>query len=132
MPNGSKPQTGGPNIQVYVDPTFQGGRFNITRNKYQEPNQYISIGSFKCTSSGLFNFDSSYNGLQFYRNIFGSNYVDYSTNDPGIYKKGFIEITRYDLSLGIFSGIFEGKLYKINGSYGDTIRITNGRFDVKL
>lgn len=25
LPNGRKPQNGGPNIQVYVDPTFQGG-----------------------------------------------------------------------------------------------------------
>ncbi|MEJ7627151.1 MAG: hypothetical protein WKF35_09830 [Ferruginibacter sp.] len=132
LPNGSKPQTGGPNIQVYVDPTFQGGRFSITGNKYKEPNQFISIGSFKCTSSGLFNFDSSYNGLQFYRNIYASNYVDYSTNDSGIFKKGYINIIRYDLASGIFSGTFEGKLHKVNGSYGDTINITNGRFDVKL
>jgi hypothetical protein len=132
LPNGSKPQTGGPNIQVYVDPTFQGGRFSVSGNKYKEPNQFISIGSAKCTSLGLFNLDSSYNGLQFYRNVNGSSYVNYSSSDSGIYKKGFISITRYDLSTGIFSGTFEGKLFKPNGSYGDTIRITNGRFDVKL
>lgn len=132
LPNGSKPQNGGSNIQVYIDPTFQGGRFSITGSKYNEPHQYISIGSFKCTSSGFFNFESSDNGIQFYRNRFGSNHVDYSTNDSGIYKKGFINITRYDLQLGIFSGTFEGKLFKVNGSFGDTIRITNGRFDVKL
>ena len=132
LPNGNRPQNGGPNIQVYVDPTFQGGRFSITGNKYNEQNQYIGIGSFRCTTSGLYNFDSSFNGLQFYRNIPNSNYVDYSTNDFGIYKKGFINITKYDLSTGIFSGTFEGRLYKLNGSYGDTIKITNGRFDVKL
>ena len=132
LPNGSKPQTGGSNIQVYVDPTFQGGRFSITGNNYNEPNQYISIGSFKCISAGFFDFDSSYNGVQFYRNRLGSNYVDYSTNDIGIFKKGFINITKYDLTTGIFSGTFEGKLFKVNGSYGDTIKITNGRFDVKL
>lgn len=132
LPNGSKPQTGGSNIQLYVDPTFQGGRFSITGHKYNEPNQYISIGSFKCTSSGFFDFDSSYNGIQFYRNRSGSNYVDYSTNDIGIFKKGFINITNYNLSTSIFSGTFEGKLFKVNGSYGDTIKITHGRFDVKL
>ena len=132
LPNGSKPQTGGANIQLYVDPTFQGGRFSITGHKYNEPNQYISIGSFKCTTSGFFDFDSSYNGIQFYRNRPGSNFVNYSTNDIGIFKKGLINITKYDLISGIFSGTFEGKLFIANGSYGDTIKITDGRFDVKL
>ena len=132
IPNGSKPQTGGPNIQVYVDPTFQGGRFAITGHKYNEPNQYISIGSFKCTSSGFYDFDSTYNGIQFYRNRTGSNFVNYSTNDIGIFKKGFINITKYDLISGIFSGTFEGKLFIANGSYNDTIKVTDGRFDVKL
>jgi hypothetical protein len=132
LPNGTKLQNGGSNIQVYVDPTFQGGRFSVSGDKYNEPNQFISIGSSKCTSVGMYNFDSSFNLIQFYRNISGSIYVNYTSIDFMIYKKGFLNITKYDLSSGIFSGTFEGKLYKTNGSYGDTIRITNGRFDVKL
>ena len=35
LPNGSKPQNGGSNIQVYVDPTFIGGAFYVTGHQYK-------------------------------------------------------------------------------------------------
>lgn len=132
LPNGSKPQTGGPNIQVYVDPTFQGGRFSITGNQYNIPGSDISIGSTNCTSAGLFNLSNSANVAGYYKTILGSMPCQISSTDPGTFKTGFLSITKYDLNTGIFSGTFEFKLYNSQSLCGDTIRITNGRFDVKI
>ena len=36
LPNGSKPQNGGPNIVIDVDPTFQTGLFRIDAIKYND------------------------------------------------------------------------------------------------
>ena len=132
LPNGSKPQTGGPNIQVYVDPTFQEGAFYITGYQYNGQYQFVSIGSYKCTNSGFFSSDSSSNNFGCKRTIYGGMSIEIRTPENGFYRKGNFIISRYDLINGIFSGTFDVKLYKNDGTFGDTIRITNGRFDVKL
>ncbi len=132
LPNGTKPQNGGPNIQLYVDPTFQGGAFYVTGHKYNIPGSDISIGSANCTSSGLFNLNNNLNSASFYRENLGSLACEIRSNNVGTYKYGYINITKYDLTAGIFSGTFEFKLYNSQSLCGDTIRFTNGRFDVKL
>jgi len=132
LPNGSKPQTGGPNIQVYVDPAFQGGRFSITGHQYNIPGSDISVGSTNCTSAGLFNLSNSANVAGYYKTILGSMPCQISSTDAGTFKTGFLSITKYDLNTGIFSGTFEFKLYNSQSVCGDTIKITNGRFDVKI
>jgi hypothetical protein len=132
LPNGSKPQSGGPNIQLYVDPTFQGGRFSITGHQYQIPGSDISIGSANCTSDGIFNLSNSSNLASYYRTILSSLPCQLSTTDAGTFKTGFLNISKYDLTTGIFSGTFEFQLHNSQSLCGDTIRITNGRFDVKL
>ena len=132
LPNGTKPQNGGPNIQLYVDPTFQGGRFAITGHQYNIPGSDVSIGSSNCTSSGLYNLSNNLNGASYYKTILGSLPCELSSSDIGTYKSGFLNISKYDLTTGIFSGTFEFKLFNSQSLCGDTIRITNGRFDVKL
>ncbi len=130
LPNGSKPQTGGPNIQVYVDPTFQGGRFGITGHQYNNFQSQVGFGSGQCTSGGLFDISLPFQTLSYSRFLNNVNTCEYSSSDPGSYRKGFFNISRYDLTSGIFSGTFEFTIK--SQSCGDTIRITNGRFDVKL
>ncbi len=49
--------------------------------------------------------------------------------DPDVSCTGFIKLTKYDIQQGIFSGIFEFRLVKTNGN---TITVTDGRFDKKL
>ena len=132
LPNGSRPQNGGSNIQVYVDPTFQGGRLSITGHQYNSPGSDISIGSANCTSTGLFNLTMSSNASSYYKTILGSLPCQLSSTDAGTYKVGFLDVTKYELNSGIFSGTFEFKLYNSQSLCGDTIRVTNGRFDVKL
>ena len=130
LPNGSKPQTGGPNIQVYVDPTFQGGRFAITGHQYKNFQSQVSFGATNCTNAGYFDLSLPINTLSYNRFLNNLNTCEFSSFDAGTYRRGFFNISRYDLTNGIFSGTFEFTI-KSQGC-GDTIRITNGRFDVKL
>lgn len=131
LPNGSKPQTGGPNIVVDVDPTFQSGLFRIDGLKYQDgPGNFISINTFNCTNSGNYDFSSSLS-VQYFKRI-SNQMCEISTTIANTYKIGSMTISKYDAIARIFSGTFEFKLYNAQSLCGDTIRITNGRFDVKL
>ncbi len=130
LPNGRKPQNGGPNIQVYVDPTFQGGAFYVTGHQYNNFQSKISFGSGGCTTGGLFDISLPLQAIDYNRFNGTVNTCAFSSSDNGTFRKGFFNISRYDLSTGIFSGTFEFTIK--SQACGDTIRITNGRFDVKL
>ena len=130
LPNGSKPQTGGPNIQLYVDPTFQGGAFYVTGHQYNNFQSKISFGSGGCTSGGIYNINLPLQAIDYNRFLNNVNTCEFSSSDAGSFRKGSFNISRYDLANGIFSGTFEFTLK--SQACGDTIRITNGRFDVKL
>lgn len=130
LPNGTKPQNGGPNIQVYVDPTFQGGAFYVTGHQYKNFQTKISFGSGGCTNGGFFDIALPFQALDYNRFNNSVNTCEFSSSDIGTYRRGFFNILRYDLTSGIFSGTFEFTIK--SQSCGDSIKITNGRFDVKL
>ena len=130
LPNGSKPQTGGGNIQLYVDPTFQGGAFYVTGHQYNNFQSKITFGSSGCTNAGIFDISLPLQAVDYNRFVNTVNTCEFSSSDSGSFRKGFFNITRYDLINGIFSGTFEFTIK--SRACGDTIRITNGRFDVKL
>lgn len=130
LPNGSKPQTGGPNIQLYVDPTFQGGAFYVTGHQYKNFQSQITFGSGGCTNGGLYDVSLPLQAISYTRFLNNVNTCQFSSSNSGSFRKGFFNITRYDLANGIFSGTFEFTI-KSQGC-GDTIRVTDGRFDVKL
>ena len=69
LPNGTKPQSGGSNIELYVDPTFQGGAFYVTGHQYNGPYQTVAFGSSKCINGGYFTSDSSFNSVD-YKKLF--------------------------------------------------------------
>jgi hypothetical protein len=130
LPNGSKPQNGGSNIQVYVDPTFQGGRFSIIGHQYNNFQSKVSFGSANCTTGGYFDLSLPLNGIDYNRFLNNVNTCEFSSFNSGSYRRGFFNISRYDLANGIFSGTFDFTIK--SQACGDTIRITSGRFDVKL
>ena len=130
LPNGSKPQTGGPNIQVYIDPTFQGGAFYVTGHQYNNFQSQITFGSGGCTSGGLFDISLPLQAVSLTRFLNTVNTCEFSSSNSGSYRRGFFNISRYDLNNGVFSGTFEFTIK--SQACGDTIRITNGRFDIKL
>ncbi len=57
------------------------------------------------------------------------NYCDIVHSDTTIYEDGSITITKLDRVNRIISGTFQGLLYK--QLCGDTMKITQGRFDMK-
>lgn len=57
-------------------------------------------------------------------------YCDITHTDTSIYETGRITIDKLDKTNRIIAGTFEGVLYK--QTCGDTIRITQGRFDMKF
>jgi hypothetical protein len=132
LPNGS----GGlfdSRIELYVDPTFQGGQFNITAHQFNNPSSFISVGSNNCTNVGIYSFNApqSPNYTQYRFSPPPTYYNIVSSTDGTTNSLGNLHITRYDLSNRIFSGTFEAILYDPT-KWPDTIRITQGRFDKKL
>ena len=118
------------NFRLFVDPTFQNGSFQIRVYSFKTSKyERININSNDINSVGIFN-------------VVGNNgplFIDYS-NDNGTcnfnqsancYLKGNLNITKYDISNGIFSGTFQFNIKDPNFNC-DTIRITEGRFDKKL
>lgn len=132
LPNGTKPQNGGLNIQVYVDPTFQGGAFAISGYKYNDGSlNFLDFSVSGCLSSGIY---STLNNILIvqYSKLVSSTHCLIASNAQAIQlKTGILNITKYDLTNQIYSGTFEATLFNAN-TCSDTIKITNGRFDVKL
>ena len=136
LPNGIDIQGGKPRIQLYVDPSFQEGVFYVTGHQFKDLKSAITIGSAKCKSVGTYSLvtnPNNYNAVDYYKKVNGGFQCELQSNGtPDTYQRGSIIVTRYDLVAGIFSGTFEFTLYSPTSYCGDTLRVTNGRFDVKL
>lgn len=122
-----KGNVGPSNLDSSYDPTFDSGTFDIATYRIlsEQNQQYIYIFMTNLNKAGSYKLD----------NIkVGSATFDYSTQcnydrDSLVYRNGFLEITKFDLSKGIISGTFEFTLHKQNC---DTLKITQGRFDMKM
>ena len=124
-----------PNYRVIVDPAFSDGNLDI--RVYRIINgirEDISIASDSIKAIGLYKIAD--NGRTQHR--FQKSSEDLSTPYCEIYyggifhRQGYLKITKYDLINGIVSGEFEIKAINVDCGYGDTIKITIGRFDKKL
>ena len=133
LPNGSSPQYGRRNIRLDVDPNLSTGLFQVIANQYNEgAGNFITVGTYGCRNSGVFRFGQDSIFAQYSKAIAGSNWCQIASTTAGSYKTGYLNITYYNQSNGIYSGIFEFTLYDSNNTCNDTLKITNGRFDVKL
>jgi hypothetical protein len=81
--------------------------------------------NFKVAPFTLFIKNGSIGALSFST----KDYCDILHNDTSIYESGKITINKLDRAERIISGKFEGKLF--NQLCGDTVKITEGRFDMK-
>jgi hypothetical protein len=107
-----------------------GGQFAVQAEN-SNIKQQINIGIDTCNAPKRYNYYASPKHpirLAFGDFISGFCYLS-TRSDALVSAEGFIDITRFDLSNGIFSGTFEFTLSK-EGC--ETIKITNGRFDAKL
>lgn len=124
-----------PNYRVIVDPNFSDG--NVDIRLYRIANgirEDISIASDSIKTVGIYKIND--NGRTQHR--FQKSSEDLSVQYCEIFyggifhRQGYLNITKFDLNNGIISGEFEIQAININCGYGDTIKITKGRFDKKL
>jgi hypothetical protein len=120
-------------ISTTYDPTYLGGTFTLDAadQKYRNTNGGnfdnfdISITHFNRT--GIYNFLDSAN-INFHQETKKCEYVlQYPTIIPVL--KGSINVKKFDITNRIVAGTFECIMY-VKGC--DTLKITEGRFDVKL
>lgn len=120
------------NLSIDFDPGFNNGILGIvayrTLSSYDKTQFILGIAdslNFKTAPFALVIKKKSIGGLSFST----KNYCDILHTDTTIYETGKINISKLDRTNRIISGTFEGVLFK--QICGDTVRITDGRFDMK-
>jgi hypothetical protein len=120
------------NLSVSVDDSYKNGTFNITAYKISgdSDKEYLALGL-----ADSLNFQSIPATLQLRKPLFGLVYTNGSCIYDGFfdtltYASGQLNISKFDKNNRIISGTFFATLFKPN--CGDTIKITEGRFDMKF
>ena len=128
IPKGSS-STGAPNPKVQYDVDLNGNPY-LSIETFQNP---TDVNSGLIISFGYLVNTGLYSGKDSFRFAYGSpvtnNNCGISTLDTTITVKGGGEITKLDISNRVISGTFDFKSLKPGC---DTVRITNGRFDIKF
>jgi len=122
---------GSPNLKWWYDPAYRNGTFNINGFRYDDKEGTMftgfSIGVSNVSGIGIYRLN--------YNDIAKAIFSDYNRNcvyyteDTIPAHNSFLNITKFDLQTGIIAGMFQFTLAKVGC---DTIRITEGRFDIKL
>ena len=118
------------NLTFYYDATFSAGVFNIGAYRISGTSgqiEKINIFGDTIQVSQKISFPTKKLGLIF-RNGQNPN-CDMLTAEATTVANGFINIKKLDKQQGIFSGEFDFTLIKPNC---DTVKITQGRFDLKF
>jgi hypothetical protein len=126
QPYTPKGNNGMTNFAVLYEPQLNGATLNILTYRIDGRREYINLFCGPITPQkrtftvGMPNIEAtiSYDGFA----------GEYSSTDGG-YQRGQITITRLDEQAGILSGTFE---FTSVGLKGDTLKVTQGRFDSKL
>ena len=119
-----------PNLAIDIDFGYNNGILSITGYKY-------SSGKREDFGIGI---RDSLNFMTFPKNLvlgkntlanarFTNDYCNCDFYDPTIFRGGNLSITKLDKTNKIISGTFNVTLFKVGCS--DTIKITDGRFDMK-
>ncbi len=126
VPKGST-NMGKPNYRVMVDPTYNDGQFSVNCYAVINANdiRFLDFGSDSIKSVGIYALTSKGR----LRVAWSGGNCSTSVYDTISYKRGYLKITRYDLSNSVFSGEFE---FFYKPPTCDTIKITSGRFDYKF
>ncbi len=126
IPAGSN---GTPNLSWYYDPTYANGNLSISAYHINSTTdkQYFIIGGGAIKSVGVYPIGYNYTiGVQF------SSLIDSCEirSDSTTYCSGNLTITKFDTANSIISGTFYATLYNSSSHCGDTLKITDGRFDL--
>jgi hypothetical protein len=116
------------NLILNYDPTFNKGTFDLRSYRYPNSStwfQSIILASDSLSATGLYMINDKHQDAQF----MDSKACNYYGFDATVNRTGTLTITKFDLAKGIISGTFQFTLSK---PACDTIKITQGRFDMKL
>ncbi|WP_400192898.1 hypothetical protein [Hymenobacter sp. B81] len=117
-------------LVVSYDPDLNGGTLQIRARGLTQQNQeqlFILGGAF-IARPGNHAFAAP-GGYPYFFDESASAPCDSHYNEPEVYRRGSLTITRLDVRAGIVSGTFEFTLAKPGC---DTIKVTHGRFDKQL
>jgi hypothetical protein len=115
------------NLDLHYDEFFGNGALNLSAYRIDEDeDEAIGLFSDSLKSVGSYQLDDYNRQALLFDNA--KTFCAYY-NDPDVYRSGHLVITRFDLPNRIISGVFESTLYKQNC---DTVKITEGRFDMKF
>lgn len=124
---------GNNNLSVDFDPGFNEGIVGVVAYRL------ISASNHSVFSFGI---QDSLNYIHFPKKILvgkktlaqfsftDSNFCERIHYDTVVYRNGYLTISVLDKTKRVFAGTFEATLF--NPQCGDTIKITNGRFDLKF
>jgi hypothetical protein len=111
-------------------PSLEGMDFTITYPKGNK-SELFAFSAINLKGKLNLSFPSDSNYFCFYQFIGG---CDYYSSIKLRNQSGIIRFSRLDHNAGIFSGSFSLKMWSENlsGSFCDTLKISNGIFDLKL
>lgn len=123
-----KGNNGTPNLNLSYDPSFNKGTFDLRGYRYlnSQDSQYIILFSDSLASTGIYPLQMGTHQVISFRD---ASRCFYSGNDTSVFREGALNISRFDLQNQIISGTFEFTMY-MPGC--DTIKVTEGRFDIKF
>ncbi|OAQ38969.1 hypothetical protein A5893_13100 [Pedobacter psychrophilus] len=120
------------NLSISYDPTFKNGVLSVSAFRYlnsdDDTSFALGIVDSLSTKNIPYRFEVKNKSLGSL-NFSDKNFCDYLHVDTTIYQKGYLLISKLDKTQRIVSGSFEVTIY--NEDCGDTIKITQGRFDMK-
>ncbi len=120
------------NLSMDFDPGINNGYFSIAAYSTRALNKSDIIVAVQdsvnfAVTPITYRIGTLLNGFVLFTD---SAYCERRSNDNSTYSTGYITLTKIDRTMGVISGFFECTIF--NPSCGDTIKITNGRFDMKF
>jgi len=123
-------------LKCYYDPTFENGAINLSAENIINSNKSILIAINTFGINDIGSFSSSYyysvnipkRVILTYDNTINICSFSSSTPPPPSLDTGLLEITKFDKTTSIISGKFQFTFYT---TACDTMKITDGRFDIK-
>ena len=137
LPEG-RTSTFAPNMEINYEPSFRGGSLSIGGYRYRkgEVDQILAVGVDSVPKYRASSYRLQCVIKEPYRDGGGATYIDairnceyYCNRDGAVLLNGICLITKLDLQAKIVSGTFAFTLAKPGC---DTVKITQGRFDMKL
>jgi hypothetical protein len=120
-----KGNNGTRNLYISYDPTRNNGAFTLSTYRItSNSNQGLTLFADNINYQKQFTFHPPVTSI-----ILFDNYACYYDRDNNEYRKGTLTITKLDVSNQIIAGTFEAILAKPGC---DTVRITDGRFDMRF